>query len=142
MAMTVWQDQGVEQFRELALRLASIIQSNLDRSGSMTQFTEAVGNAEAFTDLMIEYSGRWFIETGGRSTLMGPELFWMLSEPGPRRSTVTGLRGQESPPESEISAGQRGRKLLLICVFEALAHTQWLPEGMVEQPATNGSGIG
>lgn len=142
MAMTVWQDQGLEQFRELAIRLASIIQSSLDRSGSMTQLTEAIGNAEAFTDLMIEYSGRWFIETGGRSTLMGPELFWMLSEPGPRRGTAAGVRGQETSAEPELSGGQRGRKLLLICVFEALAHTQWLPEGMAEHPVTNGSGIG
>ncbi|MFQ6398338.1 hypothetical protein ACLMAJ_33475 [Nocardia sp. KC 131] len=140
MAMSVWQDQGVDQFRDIAGRLASIIQSSLDRSGAMTQFTDALGSAEAFTDLMIEYSGRWFAETGGRSTLMGPELFWMLSEPSPRRGTQSGLRGQESLADSETSAGHRGRKLLLICVFEALAQSQWLPEGVAEHSMTNGIG--
>ncbi|MEV0297267.1 hypothetical protein [Nocardia sp. NPDC050710] len=140
MATTVWQDQGVDQFREIAGRLASIIQSSLDRSGAMTQFTDAIGNADAFTDLMIEYSGRWFSETGGRSTLMGPELFWMLSEPGPRRAALSGMRGHESTSESDISAGQRGRKLLLICVFEALAQSQWLPEGIAEHSLVNGIG--
>ncbi|MET8426476.1 hypothetical protein [Nocardia sp. NPDC004860] len=139
MAMTMWQDQGVDQFREIASRLASIIQNSLDRSGAMTQFTDAVGNVETFTDLMIEYSGRWFSETGGRSTLMGPELFWMLSEPGPRRGPVVGMRGQESGVESEVNSGHRARKLLLICVFEALAHSQWgVPEGVSEHPLVNG----
>lgn len=138
MAMNNWQDQGVDQFREIAIRLASIIQNSLDRSGAMTQFTDAFSNVEAFTDLMIEYSGRWFSETGGRSTLMGPELFWMLSEPAPRRSPAAGMRIQELG-ESESNSGHRARKLLLICVFEALTHTQWgAPDSLSEHPLVNG----
>ncbi|MGW4530162.1 hypothetical protein ACWEOI_04350 [Nocardia sp. NPDC004340] len=139
MAMNMWQDQGVDQFREIAIRLASIIQNSLDRSGAMTQFTDAFGNVESFTDLMIEYSGRWFTETGGRSTLMGPEMFWMLSEPAPRRSPAAGIRIHDVAGESDSTSGHRARKLLLICVFEALTHTQWgVPDSLSEHPMVNG----
>lgn len=141
MAITVWQDQGIDQFREVAGRLASVIQSGIDRSGALNQFAESVGNGETFIELMIEYSSRWFTETGGRSTLIGPELFWLLSEPSPRRVSGTGLRAQESYLDTELTAGQRARILLLICVYEALAQNQWGPEGIAEHMiATNGVG--
>ncbi|WP_433197743.1 hypothetical protein ACQP1G_01885 [Nocardia sp. CA-107356] len=141
MAFTVWQDQGIEQFRDVAGRLASVIQSGLDRSGALNQFAESVSSGEAFTELMIEYSSRWFTETSGRSTLIGPELFWLLSEPSPRRVTGASLRAQESYLDTELTAGQRARILLLICVYEALAQNQWAPEGITEHMiATNGVG--
>ncbi|MFE9325922.1 hypothetical protein ACQPXH_02320 [Nocardia sp. CA-135953] len=141
MAFTVWQDQGVEQFREVAGRLASVIQSGIDRSGALNQFAESISSGETFTDLMIEYASRWFTETGGRSTLIGPELFWLLSEPNPRRVSGAGLRVQDSYLDTELTAGQRARILLLICVYEALAQNQWGPEGMADHViATNGVG--
>ncbi|MEU0503889.1 hypothetical protein ACWEO2_11325 [Nocardia sp. NPDC004278] len=141
MAFHVWQDQGIDQFREIAGRLASVIQSGIDRSGALNQFAESVNNGEAFTELMIEYSSRWFTETGGRSILIGPELFWLLSEPSPRRASGTGLRAQESYLDTELTAGQRARILLLVCVYEALAQNQWAPEGIAEHMiATNGVG--
>lgn len=139
--MNVWQNQNVDQFREIAGRLASVIETSLDRTGAMAQFTESLASAETFTELMIEYSGRWFTETGGRSLLIGPELFWLLSEPGPRRNS--GMRGQESPADFEQSAGTRARKLLLICVFEALTQgtqNQWTPEAAVGHAMSNGMG--
>ncbi|WP_330251123.1 hypothetical protein OG874_33835 [Nocardia sp. NBC_00565] len=141
MALTVWQDQGIDQFREIAGRLASVIQSGIDRSGALNQFAESISSGEAFTDLMIEYSSRWFTETGGRSILIGPELFWLMSEPSPRRVSGTGMRVQESYLDTELTAGQRARILLLICVYEALAQNQWAPEGIAEHMiVTNGVG--
>ncbi|MFX0580211.1 hypothetical protein [Nocardia nepalensis] len=141
MAFSVWQDQGVDQFREIAGRLASVIQSGIDRSGALNQFAESISSGETFTELMIEYSSRWFTETGGRSILIGPELFWLLSEPSPRRVSGTSLRAaQDSYMDTELTAGQRARILLLICVYEALAQNQWAPEGITEHMITNGVG--
>ena len=140
MAPTVWQDQTVDQFREIGSRLASVMQNSIDRAGTMNQFAEAINNADAFTDLLIEYSSRWFSETGGRSTLIGPELFWLLSEPGPRRGA--GSRMQESHPDPELTTGQRSRKLLLLCVYEAMTQTQWVPETVGDHHIVSVNGVG
>lgn len=68
--------------------MAAVILSTVDRSTALNQLTEAADSAEAFTDLLIEYSSRWFHESGGQSILIGPELFWMLSEPTARQGAM------------------------------------------------------
>ncbi|MFI9505707.1 hypothetical protein [Nocardia sp. NPDC052566] len=140
MPLTVWQDLGVDQFREVALRLASVIQSSPDKAAALNQLTEAADSGESFTDLLIEYSGRWFNETGGQSILIGPELFWLLSEPTPRKIINGGARGQEIMTEQEHTVSHRGRKLLLVCVLETLAQNQWVSNGLSEPYAVNGIG--
>ncbi|MFB8276659.1 hypothetical protein ACFYO1_43575 [Nocardia sp. NPDC006044] len=138
MSLTVWQDQDVDQFREVASRLASVIQSSVDRSGALSQLTESVESGDAFTDLLIEFAGRWFHETGGQSVLIGPELFWLLSEPNLRKGISSALRGPETAPDLEYSVSRRSRKLLLICVFETLAQNQWLAGNIGEHVGMNG----
>ncbi|MFD0365171.1 hypothetical protein ACFQZZ_27380 [Nocardia sp. GCM10030253] len=132
MPFIVWQDQGIDQFREIGGRLAAVILSTVDRSTALNQLTEAADSAEAFTDLLIEYSGRWFHESGGQSILIGPELFWMLSEPTPRQGGNGMIRSHESHPSLEYTVSRRGRKLLVTCVLEALAQSQWLPVNINE----------
>ncbi|MFQ6326468.1 hypothetical protein ACLMAL_10060 [Nocardia sp. CWNU-33] len=131
MPFIIWQDQGIDQFREIGGRLAAVILSTVDRSTALNQLTEAADSAEAFTDLLIEYSSRWFHESGGQSILIGPELFWMLSEPTARQGG-NAIRSHESHPVLEYTVSQRGRKLLVTCVFEALAQSQWMPANMSE----------
>lgn len=140
MSLNVWQDLGVEHFREVALRLASVIQSSVDKAAALNQLTAAADSGEAFTDLLIEYSGRWFNETGGQSILIGPELFWLLSEPSARKVIGGGSRGQEPMVEQEHTVSHRSRKLLLVCVLETLAQNQWVPGALGESYAVNGIG--
>ncbi|MFE7802937.1 hypothetical protein [Nocardia sp. NPDC057440] len=140
MPFIVWQDQGIDQFREVGGRLAAVILSTVDRSTALNQLTEAADSAEAFTDLLIEYSSRWFHESGGQSILIGPELFWLLSEPNPRQANNTMIRSHESHPTLEYTVSQRGRKLLVTCVLEALAQSQWLPGSINENGEFSMSG--
>ncbi|WP_225731899.1 MULTISPECIES: hypothetical protein [unclassified Nocardia] len=138
MGLTVWQDLGVEQFREVALRLASVIQSSVDKPAALNKLIDAADSGETFTDLLIEHSARWFHETGGQSILVGPELFWLLSEPTPKKVLNGGARGQEIIAEQEHTVSHRSRKLLVVCVLETLAQNQWVTNGIGEPYAVNG----
>ncbi|MEV0250032.1 hypothetical protein AB0H76_25780 [Nocardia sp. NPDC050712] len=142
MAQPVWQDQGFDQFRDVARRLASVIQCSDDRKTALSQFTDGTRSGEAFTELLIEWSSRWFNESGGQQILVGPELFWLLSEPEPRKGIRSQIPGGDVR-EIEPTPGQRGRKLLLVCVLETLAQTQWQqPETLEEKiPVLNGVGL-
>ncbi|MEU8894959.1 hypothetical protein [Nocardia sp. NPDC048505] len=144
MAHTVWQDQGFDQFRDVARRLASVIQCSDDRAAALNQFTEGTRSGQSFTELLIEWSGRWFSESGGQQILVGPELFWLLSEPDPRKGIRSQLPGGDGHGEAEPTPGQRGRKLLLVCVLETLSQTQWQqPDQATEEkmPVLNGIGL-
>lgn len=121
MSSTVHNTQDVSQFREVAGRLASIIQSSPDRINVLNKLVEAVSDPETFTDLILRYAGRWLTETGGQSVLIGPEMFWRLSSPDGR----TGALIAESSPSVDNGGGERTRKMLLVCVLESLAQSQW-----------------
>ncbi|MFI5778287.1 hypothetical protein [Nocardia sp. NPDC051570] len=122
MSSSVGQYQDMGQYRELAGRLASLMQAGPERAGALNQFIEAVANPQMFTDMLIAYAGRWFNETGGASVLLGPEMFWALSAPdAPSGNSIAA----EMAAYAEISGGERNRKMLLICLLEHLAQNQW-----------------
>ncbi|MBF6328912.1 hypothetical protein [Nocardia transvalensis] len=124
MSSNVGQYQDMGQYRELAGRLASIMQSGPERAGALNQFIEAVSNPQMFTDMLIAYAGRWFNETGGASVLLGPEMFWALSAPdAPVGNSLAAEMATYA--EGSISGGERNRKMLLICLLEHLAQNQW-----------------
>ncbi|MGF6881020.1 hypothetical protein ABIA39_000900 [Nocardia sp. GAS34] len=126
----------VGQFREIADRVVSLIQASSDRPGTLNQFIEAMSSAEMFTDLLIAYANRWFVETGGQSILLGPEMFWLLSSPDARGGTVIA----DAIPEADTArgSGERSRKMLLICLFESLAHQSWPSIGIEPRIPVNG----
>ncbi|MCM6777530.1 hypothetical protein NDR87_28715 [Nocardia sp. CDC159] len=122
MSSSVGQYQDMGQYRELAGRLASLMQAGPERAAALNQFIEAVANPQLFTDMLIAYAGRWFNETGGASVLLGPEMFWALSAPdAPTGNSIAA----EMAAYAEISGGERNRKMLLICLLEHLAQNQW-----------------
>jgi hypothetical protein len=134
MSINVWQNQGIDQFREVATRLASLLQTGSDPAGAVGQFAAAT-TAEEFTNLLIAYSGRWFHETSGQTALIAPELFWLLSEP----DVTTTRAGLQDLGSGESSVGERSRKLLVICLYEVVAQGHW-DSGVNRVPAmSNGS---
>jgi hypothetical protein len=128
MSSSVCNTQDVSQFREVAGRLASIIQSSPDRISALNKLVEAVSDPETFTDLILRYAGRWLTETGGQSVLIGPEMFWHLSAPDGRNGAL--ITDNSSGVDG---CGERTRKMLLVCVLESLAQTQWHSAGTAEQ---------
>jgi hypothetical protein len=121
-------NQDVNQFREVAKRLASVLQSSPDRITALNTFVEAVSDPEVFTDIIVGYAGRWLSETGGQTVLVGPEMFWQLSAPGGRGQASI----SESSASVETGCGERARKMLLVCVLESLAHNQQHSAGAAE----------
>ncbi|ATL71249.1 hypothetical protein [Nocardia terpenica] len=138
MSPIVAQHHDVKQFRELAGRLASLMQSP-DRAGSLNQFVEAVASPDMFTDMLIAYAGRWFNETGGQSVLVDPELFWSLSAPEVR-ATGGPIAELAACAESSCVAGERCRKMLLVCLLETFAQNQW-PLGVTGEQRMTINGI-
>ncbi|MCX4090842.1 hypothetical protein [Nocardia sp. alder85J] len=130
MPAAMCQNLDVNQFREVAGRLASIIQNSPDRTAALNRFVEAVSDADVFTDMVISYAGRWLAETSGQSVLIGPEMFWQLSSPDTR---ATGLVGDGGCADN--GCGERSRKMLLVCVLEGLAQNHWHPSGVSEHRA-------
>ncbi|WP_254205844.1 hypothetical protein [Nocardia alni] len=121
MSPTVCTTQDISQFREVASRLASVIQSSPDRINSLNKFVEAVSDPDTFTDMILRYAGRWLTETSGQSVLIGPEMFWQLSSPERRSGSLIA----DSSPCVDNGCGERTRKMLLVCVLESLAQSQW-----------------
>ncbi|WP_196814472.1 hypothetical protein [Nocardia sp. BMG111209] len=131
MPSAMCQNLDVNQFREVAGRLATIIQNSQDRTTALNRFVEAVSDADVFTDMVINYAGRWLAETSGQSVLIGPEMFWQLSAPDIRAGGLVG----DGNGCGENGCGERSRKMLLVCVLESLAQTHWHPNNVAEHRA-------
>lgn len=115
MTLSTWPDQDLPQLREVAGRIAAVVQHSADSRQALADFTEALPHSGQLARVLIDYSSRWFEQCSGESTLCGPELFWTLTEfvpPAPIGQQQIG---------TEYHHVERTRHLLLICVLEKLA---------------------
>ncbi|UGT61088.1 hypothetical protein [Nocardia asteroides] len=122
MTLSTWPDQDLPLLREVAGRIAVVIQGSTDSRQALADFTEALPHAGQLARVLIEYSSRWFDRSSGDSTMMGPELFWTLTEFVP-----PALPQNREQGGTEYHHVERTRHLLLICVLEQLAVTQFAP---------------
>jgi hypothetical protein len=103
-----WREQDVEHLREVASRIAAMIAADTDRRTALGRVVRAVEQRGAMSDLLIDYAGRWFKESNGQSLLIGPELYWLLTE-------------SDEDPHADRGAAKRARGMLLLCVFDGLS---------------------
>lgn len=127
MTLPQWPDQDITQLREVADRIATLIQRNIDGSGGLPRFVDALRQSGPIAELLIEYSVRWFNDSNGESVLLGPELYWLLTETVPVEDRAPagegfGQNGMNCHPVT------RTRQMLLICVLEKLSTRPWRPE--------------
>ncbi|CAM4526166.1 hypothetical protein NONI108955_43505 [Nocardia ninae] len=125
MTLPQWPDHDITQLREVADKIATLIQRNAEGSGGLPRFVDALQQSGPIADLLIEYSVRWFNDSRGESVLLGPELYWVLTE------TVSPEdRGGEGygQPATNCHPVTRTRQMLLICVLEKLSARPWHPE--------------
>lgn len=124
MALPQSPDKDIEQLRSVAGRIATLIQNGDNKGAALSRFTEALTRDGQLADLLIEYSSRWFQDTNGKSILVGPELFWLLTAAESRGAT-----DQSAPkPAEEYTEIRRSRHILLLCVMENLAGAESRPE--------------
>ncbi|PXX71208.1 hypothetical protein DFR70_101630 [Nocardia tenerifensis] len=120
-------DPDITQLREVADRIATLIQRNTDGSGGLPRFVDALRQSGPIAELLIEYSVRWFNDSNGESVLLGPELYWLLTETVPVEDRGTAGEGL-GPAGLNCHPVTRMRQLLLICVLEKLSTRPWRPE--------------
>ncbi|AFU02256.1 hypothetical protein O3I_021485 [Nocardia brasiliensis ATCC 700358] len=127
-------DHDITQLREVADRIATLIQRNSDGSGGLPRFVEALRQSGPIAELLIEYSVRWFNDSNGESVLLSPELYWVLTEtvPPEERGTAGEGLGQAGMNCHPVT---RTRQMLLICVLEKLSTRPWRPETPEEAAA-------
>ncbi|WP_069162656.1 hypothetical protein [Nocardia altamirensis] len=114
-------DHDITQLREVADRIATLIQRNVEGTGGLPRLVDALKQSGQIADLLIEYSVRWFNDNHGESILLGPELYWLLTETVPHEEDGGGS-------EVDCHPVTRTRQMLLICVLEKLSTRPWRPE--------------
>jgi hypothetical protein len=103
-----WREHDLEHLREVADRISAMIAADTDRRTALGRVARAVEQRGAMADLLIDYAGRWFKESNGQSLLIGPELYWLLTE-------------SDDEPQADRGAAKRARGMLLLCVFDGLS---------------------
>lgn len=122
MTLPHWRDPDLEQLREVASRIVVLAKADTDQRTTLTRFTEATEHRDALVELLIDYSSRWFSQHKGQSVLVGPELYWLLTEPDGDEARTTAGRG----------AAKRARGMLLMCLLENISR-QERPLGVVAE---------
>ncbi|WP_405164243.1 hypothetical protein OG203_03750 [Nocardia sp. NBC_01499] len=134
MTLPQWPDHDITQLREVADRIATLIQRNVESTGGLPRFVDALRQSGPIAELLIEYSVRWFNDNNGESVLLGPELYWLLTETVPIEDRGVagegfGQAGMNCHPVT------RTRQMLLVCVLEKLSTRPWRPETPEEAAA-------